>query len=230
VTDENHTPVRHFSRDYCEPVTLRDGSEVTLRLVQPSDKELFVRGIGELSKESRYRRFFTDKDHLTEAELSYLTKIDQEDHFAMGAVGQDEQGGERPCGVARFVRLKDEPEVAEAAIAVVDHMHRKGLGRILFLRLIAAACERGVTHFRSDVLAENNAMLEMLDDLGLEHIDRLEDTQVTVTMRLPELEVDESPETERGRGGGYKLLSLVAERLVRVRTLIRHLRNLGTSD
>ena len=77
-------------------------------------------------------------------------------------------------------------------------MHRKGLGRVLFLRLIAAARERGVTQFRSDVLADNHAMLEMLDDLGLEHADRLEDNTVAVTMHLPELSADESPDTERG--------------------------------
>ena len=223
---ENHTLVRHFDDAYREQVTLRDGTQVTLRLVQPSDKELFVRGLGELSKESRYRRFFTDKERLTDAELNYLTEVDQQDHFAMGAVGEGEgeDGCQQPCGVARFVRLKDEPEVAEAAIAVVDPMHRKGLGRVLFLRLIAAARERGVTQFRSDVLAENHAMLEMLDDLGLEHVDRTEDNTVAVTMRLPELSADESPDTDRGRGASYRLLAMVGERLVLVRTLLKQLR------
>jgi GNAT superfamily N-acetyltransferase len=223
VSDE--IPSRHFDDDYREVIALHDGSHVTLRLVQPADKELFVRGLGELSKESRYRRFFTDKDHLTAAELSYLTEIDQHQHFALGAVGEDDEGRPVPCGVARFVRLADEPEVAEAAIAVVDHMHRKGLGRLLLLRLIAAARERGVLLFRSDVLADNRAMLEMLDHIGLEHVDRTEDDMVTVTMRLPDLSVDEPPETERGRGASYRLMAMVAERLVLVRTLLRQLRH-----
>src|SRR5215510_13319274 len=108
-----------------------------------------------MSPQSRYLRFFTPKACLTEDELRYLTEIDQERHFALGASTVDERDG---LGVARFIRLDGEPGVAEAAIAVVDEMHGQGLGSLLFMRLVAAARERGVERVRCEVLGSNLAM------------------------------------------------------------------------
>src|SRR5215813_10393760 len=142
---------RRFDADYREKVVLKGGTEVVLRLVRPDDKPLFVAGFARLSPESRYFRFFTGKDHLTDAELRYLTELDGENHLAIGALGPDGQG----AGVARFIRLAQEPEVAELAVTVVDSMQRKGLGRILSERLMAAARERGVKRLRAEILAEN---------------------------------------------------------------------------
>jgi len=65
-------------------------------------------------------------------------------------------------GIARFIRLADEPDVAEPAIVVVDEMQGHGLGRLLMERLIEAAVERGVKRFRSDFLAINRPMKELL--------------------------------------------------------------------
>src|SRR5207244_92171 len=110
------------------------------------------RGFAGLSAESRYRRFFSAKDRLSEAELRYLTEVDGVDHFALGAL-HDGEG----AGVARFVRLRDRPDTAEAAIVVVDERQGCGLGRLLLTRLTEAARERGITRFRSDVLARNQA-------------------------------------------------------------------------
>src|SRR5262249_39081799 len=54
-----------------------------------------------------------------------------------------------------FIRLADAPTVAEAAVAVVDHAQRRGVGRLLLRALVDAARERGVTAFRAYVLPEN---------------------------------------------------------------------------
>ena len=112
---------RYFDADYAELARLRDGTPVQLRLVRASDKELVRKGFARLSPESRYLRFFAPKDHLTERELSYLTELDGEHHLAIGAervpTGAD---GPEGLGVARFIRLADDPAVAEAAVAVLD--------------------------------------------------------------------------------------------------------------
>jgi hypothetical protein len=39
--------------------TLRDGSRVAIRPIEPDDREMLAEGFGRLSPESRYRRFFT---------------------------------------------------------------------------------------------------------------------------------------------------------------------------
>jgi RimJ/RimL family protein N-acetyltransferase len=176
---------RRFDQSYRETVVLNDGSVVLLRLLQPEDKALLAAGFARLSSESRYQRFFTGKERLTEAELRYLTNVDGERHFAICAIGPDGQG----AGVARIIRLTDEPEVAELAITVVDAMQRRGLGRILTDRLMAAAAERGVKRLRAEILAENRAMLSIVADKVAGRVRN--GASVTVDMPVPDAPADE---------------------------------------
>lgn len=145
--------------------TLRDGTRVLVRLVEPDDREHFVEGFNRLSTRSRYLRFHTAVEDLDDRQLDYLTQVDQVDHVAWVAVDLDQP--EHPgIGVARFVRLNDEPTVAEAAVTVLDAYQGRGLGTVLLEVLANAARSRGVATFRAYVLGENRAMLSVLDRLG----------------------------------------------------------------
>jgi GNAT superfamily N-acetyltransferase len=120
-----------------------------------------------LSPASRYRRFFGGLTHLTDETLRYLTEVDGRNHVAIVAVGESpDLKRELGLGVARFVRLRDEPTVAEAAVTVVDDVQRMGLGRLLATTLAQAAMERGVHTFRADVLAVNEPMRSMMTEIG----------------------------------------------------------------
>jgi len=159
---------RRFPPDYSERVQLRDGSEVLLRLLRSEDRELLRAGFERLGPTSRYHRFFCAKNSLSESELSYLCDIDGDNHFAIGAVREHAEGEPEPLAIARFVRLGAEPEVAEAAIAVIDAMQGKGLGKVLLGRLAEAALERSVQRFRCGVLVENNILPQLLHELDPE--------------------------------------------------------------
>ena len=160
-------PPRHYTADYVERVTLRDGTNIVLRLVVPEDKTLLETGFQRWSAESRYARFLAAKSTLTDDELRYLTEVDQEDHFALGAVREDEATGERfGMGIARFIRLPDRHETAEAAIAVADEAQGRGLGKLLFLRLCAAAAERGLERFHCEVLGSNTGMAALIKTIS----------------------------------------------------------------
>jgi elongation factor P--beta-lysine ligase len=104
---------------------LRDGVRVTLRPIAPGDKPLVAASFERLSEESRYRRFFTTENELSAAELAYFVDVDHHDHEAIIAI--DPLSGEA-LGVARYVRLKDDAEVAEVAVIVADDWQRRGLG------------------------------------------------------------------------------------------------------
>jgi RimJ/RimL family protein N-acetyltransferase len=66
-----------------------------------------------------------------------------------------------------------EPDVAELAIAVVDHWQGRGLGTELLHELARRASEEGVRRFSASVLEGNSAMLSLLRDLGdVEVVDR----------------------------------------------------------
>lgn len=144
-------------------VTLRDGTTVTVRPIVADDRERLRLGFERLSPESRYRRFFSPVNRLSESMLRYLTEIDYVDHFAW--VAETEVAREmRGVGVARFVRTG--PTSAEAAVTVADDFQGRGLGSLLFDALVLQALELGISCFEGDVLADNESMRGVLDATG----------------------------------------------------------------
>ncbi len=212
---------RYFDADYAELARLRDGTPVQLRLVRASDKELVRKGFARLSPESRYLRFFAPKDHLTERELSYLTELDGEHHLAIGAervpTGAD---GPEGLGVARFIRLADDPAVAEAAVAVLDELHGQGLGTLLLMRLMAAARERGVRRFRCEVLAENTSMIDLLTGLVEHHTRSADGGVVTLELELPDTAPAADASTAPRESPIYRLFRMAAEGMLEWRAAI----------
>lgn len=206
-----------FGEDYRERVVLRDGTHVLFRLIRPEDKALLVDGLARMSPEARFRRFFSHRDRLSPSELAYLTELDHDRHFALGAglvgVGADEDATTRGLGVARFVRLED-PTCAEAAIAVVDEIQGQGLGRMLFERLVSAAAERGIKVFRFEVLAENDSMLGLVDSLFPGASRHVEDGIMTLDCPIPDLR--EHPEGEAPPGRLYEVMRLAAQGTLRI--------------
>jgi len=184
---------RYFTADYVERAILRDGSHVVLRLIRPDDKDTLRRGFEKLSPESRYSRFLVPKQRLTDDELRYLCEVDQENHFALGAIREEVDGHGEPVGlgIARFIRLPGvEPPTAEAAIAVADEIHGQGLGRLLLLRLAAAAAERGIERFRSEVLGSNASMKALIDQLAPEHSTDVGSGIMSLDFPIPPIKTD----------------------------------------
>jgi GNAT superfamily N-acetyltransferase len=154
-----------FIRRHSTEVALPDGTRIRLRPVTPDDKQLLVDGFERMTPESRYRRFMSPIQELSPELLAYLTEIDYDHHFAWAALTLDEPGPP-VAGVARYVRLPDEPEVAEAAVTVIDDYHGRGLGSLLLNALGAVALEKGVRRFRGYVLEDNRPMRELIEEMG----------------------------------------------------------------
>jgi GNAT superfamily N-acetyltransferase len=146
-------------------LALPDGTRVRLRPVVPGDKAVLAEGFRRLSAASRYRRFMTPLEELDEGMLRQLTELDYVDHFAWLALLPD-RPGEPPVGVARYVRLEEEPEVAEAAVTVIDEYQGRGIGTLLLEALGAVALENGIGTLRGFVLEENRDMRKVLEAVG----------------------------------------------------------------
>ncbi len=155
-----------MARSSIDTATTSDGRRYLIRALEPTDKELIVRGLERMSEQSRYRRFLAPKPSFTRRELAYLTEIDHHDHEALIALdrGGRSEGGEA-VGVARYVRLAGEPRVAEPAVAVVDEWQGVGVGKELLERLIERAREEGIERFRATLLRDNDPMIGLLDGL-----------------------------------------------------------------
>jgi len=116
-------------------LTLLDGSTVRVRPIRPGDKQRLLEGFERLSPESRYRRFLSPVPRLSDRALRYLTEVDHHDHEALIGIAHDCSG----VGVARFVRSEEDPELAEAAVTVVDDWQGRGLGTALLVLLAERA-------------------------------------------------------------------------------------------
>jgi GNAT superfamily N-acetyltransferase len=203
-----------FDADWAETFELREGQQVRFRLVRPGDKELLQAGLHELSPESQYRRFFTAKPRLSDAELKYFTEVDGTDHFAIGGVLLEDGQETRGIAIARFVRLPGKPTVAEPAIVVLDAFQRCGVGRRLLELLIEAGKERGIESFRSEFLATNDAIENMLRVLSADRLVIERDGPV-VTADFPLHDAEDAPASRYALM--LKWLRFVAERLLRWR-------------
>jgi len=143
---------------------------VTVRPIRDDDDELLQAVFRSMSPRSRYLRFFTMAKELNAALARSLAEIDHDTHWAWlvfdpaspSDVGSDEGLG---VAVARIVGLTDEPEVAEAAVAVLDDYHGRGIGQVLLQLLTSVAVRSGVKYLRFEVLAENRGMRELLKKL-----------------------------------------------------------------
>lgn len=214
-----------FTADYVERTELRDGTPVVIRLVTPEDRVLLARGFAKLSANSRYARFLVPKVSLSDDELAYLTEIDQQNHFALGAIHEagDGHGEAIGAGIARFVRLPTEHAIAEAAIAVADDLQGRGLGKLLFLRLCAAASERGIERFRCELLATNTQMLSLLESVSGERTALTDGGVTTIDLVLPDVTPTEPPTSPPPRSTGYNLLRAAAKNAIEWTEAVRRL-------
>jgi RimJ/RimL family protein N-acetyltransferase len=138
-------------------VALRDGSQLVVRPIRPEDKEAIVAAFERMSPESRYRRFFSPLQRLTERDLAYLTEVDHHDHEALIAFGSATL---EPVGVARFIRGSVREE-AEVAVTIVDDWQGRGAATALLELLVERAREERIERFVALVLEENKDALEL---------------------------------------------------------------------
>ncbi|WP_212751954.1 GNAT family N-acetyltransferase [Roseovarius arcticus] len=126
-----------------------------------NDRHLLEIGLEHLSARAKYFRFLGAHKDLSQKELDKFTATNTPDHVAVGALltGTDEP---QPIGIARFIRLPDQPNIAEIAITISDKYQHLGLGSLLLGVLAKFAQQGGITAFNALVHSENTAMLGLL--------------------------------------------------------------------
>jgi RimJ/RimL family protein N-acetyltransferase len=163
-------------------VALRDGSRAVVRPIRADDREAIRSAFGRLSAESRYRRFLSATTSLSDEELRYLTEVDHRDHEALVAF---DPATREVVGVARFVRDRDDPAIAEAAVVVNDRWQGRGLGTVLCQLLAERARAEGVERFLATLLATNRPMLGLLESLGSARVVADGGSTITVEVEIP---------------------------------------------
>ena len=184
IPETTHPP-DHYDAEGGAPtelLKLANEDRVLIRSIRPSDKELLAAGFRSLSAESRYLRFFATVRELGEDDLAYLTEVDHRAHEALVAI---EPSGGHILGVARYVRLADEP-LADVAVVVHDSWQGRGLGTSMLRRLADRAREQGITHFVARMLPQNDKALALLHSAESVETRMLDDGKVEAVIELPE--------------------------------------------
>jgi GNAT superfamily N-acetyltransferase len=136
---------------------------ITIRELRPSDRPAVAFAFRHLGERSRYQRFFTAKPTLAPRELDRLLDVDHWHHEALIAYSPSPRA---PIGIGRYVRLDDDYEAAEIAIAVVDTWQRHGVGTALLETLRDHAIRAGIRHFTATMLRDNKSARALVAQLG----------------------------------------------------------------
>jgi GNAT superfamily N-acetyltransferase len=144
---------------------LPDGTPVVIRPLLYSDRSELARGFALLSPEARRRRFLVETEELSPSDLEYLTNLDFHHHRAWAAFLPSEP--DIPgVGVARWVRDRANPAVAEAAVTVLDDYQARGIGTLLLEVLAEDAAAHGIRTLAAYVWWDNDVILEPLRAMG----------------------------------------------------------------
>jgi ribosomal protein S18 acetylase RimI-like enzyme len=178
---------RNDIADYSAIESLRDGRQVTIRAIRPEDKGNVAGSLKELSDQSFYRRTFSPKRELSDADLKRMTEVDFENVVALVAV-MIEEGQDRIVGGGRYFRMGegDAARSAEVAFLVGDEYQSLGIGSRIFRHLVAIARASGIAQFEAEVLPSNEGMLRLFDRSGLTVARTASREAVHVTIELAE--------------------------------------------
>ncbi len=157
-------PLGVYPADLEKKVTLRDGTEIPLRPIKPTDEELMQELFYSLSDQTIYLRFFSSMGAMPHERVQYYTTIDYDAQMAIVAVLRT-NGDEDIIGVGRYIREKDS-DMAELALLVRDDWQGKGLGTILHTYLAQIAQSRKIGGFKAEILEQNKRALYVFTKLG----------------------------------------------------------------
>jgi RimJ/RimL family protein N-acetyltransferase len=176
-----------LTEDHTVRLRLRDDSLVVVRPITPQDRDRLAVAFSRLSEQSRYQRFLTAINELSDADLRYLTEVDHHDHEAL--IACDTETGDA-IGVGRFVRL-DGGTTAEAAVTVIDEWQGRGAGTALANLLAERARAEGIERFTALLLAANDQMRDVLATLGPAKIVSRDAGTIVVEVAIPEAGIGE---------------------------------------
>ncbi len=166
VDGQERLAIRPYPHELEELVDWGDRALV-LRPIRPEDTQQHLRFLQQLSPHDIRMRVFHTRRYIAPSELARLTQIDYEREMAFIATVQTADGGWETLGVVRAV-ADPENARAEYGIIVRSDIKGKGLGRILFEKIIRYCRNRGTGTLIGDVLKENKRMLDLARQLGFE--------------------------------------------------------------
>ena len=142
-------------------VVLGNGETAVIRPLTPDGSAIALAAFHQRqSPDSIYRRYFSPKPELSDADLEHFTDVDMVDRVALVV----ESHGEF-IAWASYERWPGRDD-ADAAFMVDDEHQGKGIATLLLEHLAAIARSNGIDRFTAEVLADNRPMLAVFAKAG----------------------------------------------------------------
>ncbi|MEO0080010.1 MAG: GNAT family N-acetyltransferase [candidate division WOR-3 bacterium] len=179
--EESLTTAR-YPEEFETRVRLRDGRELFIRPIRPTDEPKMRELFYSFSRDTVYYRFFSYLQSMPHDKLKRFVNVDYETEMALVA-GFKEKGEENIIASARYY-LDRATGLAEFAIEVQDQFQNQGIGTALFNHLIRVAKVKGVKGFIGYVLDSNTRAYRLMTRTGNKIETRWQDGVYTMTMRF----------------------------------------------
>lgn len=156
----SHLAIRPYPSEYMRHETLRDGTKVLLRPIQPEDEPMWHELLTNCSARSiwlRFRYLFKETTHEMATRFCFVD-YDR----TMAIVAEVETGGKRQLiGVGRLVADPDHRE-AEYAVLVADAWQGRGLGSLITDFCFEISTTWGIDRVYAETTSDNQRMQNIL--------------------------------------------------------------------
>lgn len=135
----------------------------------PADSLALADEFAAADEDTLYMRFFNPTFALTDQRLRYFTEVDYRSHVALAVMTEAGDGSEG-AAIARYVE-RSETDV-ECAVVVKPEYRKRGIARILLLRLGEIAAAAGYKTMSASYLEENEAAGKLLESCGFTVVEK----------------------------------------------------------
>lgn len=159
-----HSFTSSYPKEWENLHTTKQRREVLVRPIKAIDEDLLRDFFHKLSDQNVYMRYFAQLRSLPQKVLKSFSDIDYSTDMALVALSPPETANHEIVAIGQWI-VDPEDNVPEIAFQVRDDWQGEGLGKFMLEKLMEIARNNGIKYLKADVLADNQAMNIVFEQL-----------------------------------------------------------------
>ena len=183
--DQQNMPfsIAPYPKHLEEWTRLKNDENVLIRPIIPEDEVRHQKFDSLLTKEDRYKRYFSQRGDLSHEEMAMLTQIDYEREMAFIAVRFNNGKEQETLAVIR-ANIDPDNSDAEFGMIVRSDLQGLGLGKILLEKIIKYQKTKGTTYLTAMTMLSNGGMAGLAKKLGFSIERDIEEGIINMSLKL----------------------------------------------